>query len=186
MFYQVRPGLISGRGALDASFAVGPTTIFTPIGGLNTQDGGFAGGSVRSRLTITSGSLGRVRATFQAGASGGLVAAHCSIGVFGGGFTQTTATPVELLFGGASGFSIAAGASITSDYVTLAFTSADQLVAIIDETSGFIANNNGTATNALMEYGLSPKATYNVAVPAAMNGNNPSWCGAVLSVETSV
>lgn len=69
------------------------------------------------RFIVSSGRP-RVRVTFKAGTSGGLTLDHASIGVQSTTYNTQT-TPMELRFSGASGFAIAATATITSDWAVL-------------------------------------------------------------------
>jgi hypothetical protein len=107
------------------------TVIFTNT--FTGDDNGNANFSIRNVVAITGGAQGQIRATFAASSSGALSTSHCSIGIWSGTGPNTTATPTELTFGGASGFSISSGASITSDWINFGgFTASDRLVAIFD------------------------------------------------------
>ena len=171
-------------GAGKPTSSAAPTAIFTSVG-LGHSDSGFGGGSVRNKITISSGSLGRVRATFKAGTGANLVIAHAAIGIFSSGTTVTTATPLELLFSGVSGCTIPTSTTLTSDYVTLAFTGSDKLVVIIDITSGSIADNRTNETNSILMFQI-PGATYNQTGEAGMTGPTANWNYGVVSIETSV
>src|SRR5262249_44939527 len=113
----------------------------------------------------------QIQVTFQNFTGSPAIVNHAGIGVWNGTLADTTATPVELTFGGGNhGFNIASAASITSDLVNLSgFTASDKLVVIIDMNSsgpgaiaydnipGFVAYYNSTPT----------AASYNVASPGA-------------------
>jgi hypothetical protein len=157
----------------------GPTTIFTPNPALPDNESGLGGNSLRTVVTITAGSSGRVGATFLGGTSP-LTVAHAAIGVWTGSNTDTTATPVELKFSGASGFTLGANGTIVSDLETLAFTSSNRLVVILDVTSGDMQKSSA-ATNA--NWGLVGGASYTQATPS----DTPfaGWNFSVNLVETS-
>jgi hypothetical protein len=128
--------------------------------------------SLRTVVTITGGSLGRVRATFLGGSTS-LVVAHAAVGVWTGSNTDTTATPVELKFSGAFGFTLASNASIVSDQGTLAFTGSNKLVLILDVTSGDMVKNS-SATNSYSRERcafLQPSP-----LPTVRNHPSPSGC----------
>src|SRR5882762_839333 len=116
------------------------TTIFTDT--LTLNDNANDGLSIRQVCTITGGALDQVRVTLKASGSAALHTDHCSIGVLAGAQPNTVAVPVELTFSGASGFSILAGASITSDWVNFSgFTSSNKLIIIFDVNSGAGSGN---------------------------------------------
>jgi hypothetical protein len=134
-----------------ASFSSGPppsrpTTIFTPTPAFPGNEPGLSGNSLRTVVTITAGSSGRVRATFLGGTSP-LTVAYAAIGVWTGSNTDTTATSVELKVSGASGFTVGANGTIVNNLETLAFTSSNRLVVILDVTSGDMQKSSA-ATNA--------------------------------------
>lgn len=96
------------------------STLFYAAG---TADGSaLADVSARSAIRI-DGKMGAgqmVRVTFLASSAATFATDNCAIGVLTGGLASggaTVATPVELKFAGSSGFSISAGASITSDWL---------------------------------------------------------------------
>jgi hypothetical protein len=168
--------------------ASGVLNIFTPAAAFTGADTGFVGGSLRNTVTITGNSLGRVRVTFKAGPTTGLIVDHAAIGIGTGSNGATTATPLELLFSGGHGFNIAANATITSDWVTLAFTTANVLVVIIDGNNPGpvdIANNQGTCTNCRVNYFVPTAATYNSASGIGGSGDQFNWNYGIASVETS-
>jgi hypothetical protein len=109
--------------------------IYLPSGALSSSTND-AGSSYRIFMTALSGGT-QVRATFKSGTGGPLTTLHCSIGIRSGSSgTATTATPVELTFSGASGFTIgSASSTITSDWVSLSFSAGDVLVVVQDNAS---------------------------------------------------
>jgi len=145
------------------------TTIFTTT--FNLDDTGNVGFSIRQVCTITGNAQGQVRVTFNAAsagsAAGGLQLDHASIGIQTGANDATTAVPVELLFSGAHGFTIADGASIVSDWANLAgFTSANKLIVVMDCNSvhaqGMAENSASTGQTFWFQ---AATASYNVAAP---------------------
>jgi hypothetical protein len=112
-------------------------TIFS--GTLTSDDSGAEDYSYRQRVPITGDAQDQVRVTFRASSAAAWSVDNASIGIATTD-GSTASTPVELLFGGASGFAISAGADITSDWLTFAgFISTDELVVIMDHAS---ANGN--------------------------------------------
>lgn len=85
----------------------------------------------------------QVQVTFQASSVTSYAVANCSIGVSNGN-ANTSGTPTELLFNGTSGFSIDAGATILSDWMTLSTSTSDAVVVIFDRSSGAPANSTAT------------------------------------------
>lgn len=162
------------------------TTIFSQA--LSSNDAGNNGLSFRMVVPAAAASLGQVRGTFQAGSGAGWVVAHCAIGVsvqssFTAGAWQTTATPVEFTFSGASGFNIGAGVQLTSDWVNLSFPSGAALVTVIDITSGDeeIATGVANCGGWLSTTG----STYNQANPAGYTGSgNAGFVAGFNLIET--
>ncbi len=149
-----------------------PTTVFSATAA--TNDSGNNGYSFRCRVTTTAGGLGQVRVRFIAPDANTFQTDHVSIGLAvtsptppSAGGTSTQATPVELLFTGASGFTITAGNTLTSDWATLAFNNGDDLVVIIDFHS---SNGNEKAQN-------SGGHLYYQAATATYADSSPSSAG---------
>lgn len=93
----------------------GAGTIFAPSVALNGDDAN-AGTHFRVICTLSAASTGKVKVTFTAASNAGLQVTLAYLGKASGvTIGATTADPLQLLFGGAATFSIAAGASITSD-----------------------------------------------------------------------
>lgn len=101
---------------------------------LSADNGNWSGYAIRCRANSLSGGGDQVRVRFVAAAANPFSTTNCSIGVLGGATfpSMTTNPPVQLKFSGANGFSIAAGATIISDWANLNFTSSDVLVIDID------------------------------------------------------
>lgn len=143
-------------------------TIFTRT--VTSADSGNEGISFRNVVPITAGALGQVRVTFKAPAAGTKVD-HASIGISTGSVGNTTATPVELTFSGAHGFTLGANASIVSDWVNLSgFTSSDLLVVIFDQNAA-TGGNEATEADTCTVFFYVASATYATATPATASGS---------------
>lgn len=158
-------------------------TIFTDALGTDRGDVGL--GSFRNVIAITGGALGQVRATFKAGASNPYVIVHASIGIWSGSTMITTATPVELTFSGASGCTIPAATTLTSDWVNLSgFTSSNSLVVVEDFNSATSRSTDQSSSNTMwFNFG---DQSYNKADPTPDGGwgSTVSWVVGVTSIET--
>lgn len=112
--------------------------LYTASPALNSNDANF-GNSFRVVVPVTGTSLTQIRATIRPGTVNSLTILHASIGKWAGNvlYPSTTATPIELLFGGVSGFS-AATTPQTSDWANLSgltFTTGEKAVVIYDITA---------------------------------------------------
>lgn len=142
------PGLHAGHPAhRDAVAGADPVTIFEQM--LTANDIGQGGQTNRNVVPITSPSLGQVRVTFEASTIDIFAVNNASIGQWAahaapdnGNFGGTTAIPIPLLFGGQSGFSISNGATITSDWATVADL-ADWAVVVVDHAAASFARYIG-------------------------------------------
>jgi hypothetical protein len=113
----------------------------------------------------------RIRVTFTAGSTG-LHCDHAAVG-YSAGSGATTATPVELLFGGSSGFTIGNNASVTSDFLTFPVLPGQDIVTIMDVSSSgatSLAYTTGLASG-LNDYNKAG-ATYNVAAPSGLSSTS--------------
>jgi hypothetical protein len=128
---------VLNQGSSNGAWATGstfPTYIFN-AGAVGTGGGNdFPSTSFRSIPQIT-GSATQVRVTFISG-GGGLRVDHCSVGIrLGSSGSDTTTTPVEMLFSSASGFFLPSSKmAIVSDWTVLPapVTATDRLVVIND------------------------------------------------------
>ena len=140
---------------------------------LNSDDSGLENLSHRQIIPAaditTSGDACRV--TFVASTLAAFTVDNASIGKRTGVGVDTVDTPVELLFSGASGFAISAGATIVSD--TLIFP--------IDETADYIVIVDYSAANAAPRR-LDPGAGCHQS-PAAANSYDQATV--VLYIDTS-
>lgn len=147
-----------------------PTTIFSNA--LASDDSGDEGLTIRSVVAITGGAQDQVIVRWKAASAATFKTDNSSIGISTGTASNTTATPVQLKYGGVAGFTISNGATIDSDPVNLSgFTSANSLVAICDVnvTAGNGAPaavlSGATGCQAYSKTGTS----FNVAAPAGMS-----------------
>lgn len=111
------------------------TTLYSKT--LDTDATAWEGRSLRQLLPAAGvASEGQIRVRFTAGSTG-LQVDHASVALLGGAtFPNVSATPTNLAFSGSAGFNIGNNATITSDWVTFAATSSDQIVVIMDITAG--------------------------------------------------
>ena len=146
------------------------------------------GMSHRLRCPTTSGGS-QVRVTFSA-VDTGWNTRHCSVGIAATN-TSTVATPVELKFGGASGFSLTGYTTITSDWTDLPFTAGQALVVIMDHGASPARFSYWTGNISTFP---SPVGTAHSWLAATQSWNNSSDAGfnqvnedavGVLSVESN-
>lgn len=105
-----------------------PFTVFSDT--LTANTGNNAGFSFRSSFSVSAGG-DQIRITFEASNAAAFDADNCAIGIQDTA-ADTTATPVELLFGETSGFTLTAGQTITSDWLDFPFSVSDTLIVITD------------------------------------------------------
>lgn len=146
------------------------TTVFTPSAGVLNGNDTNPNTSFRVRCVLTAASSGKLQVTFTASTATGLTASNASIGKWDGTNNPfTTTTPVELKFGGASGFSISAGGSITSDLTdhSAAFSLAlgESVLVDLDCTSPSGQRYRGSNSNVDTWYALGATG-YNLPTPA--------------------
>lgn len=157
-------------------YAYGPTTV--------SGDGGAGRGtSVRNLTYPIHGAWTQVRVTFLGGDQTGLACQNVSVGVRSSG-TNTTATPVELLYGGVHGFN-KAGVPATlavSDWGTLSFGNGDVLVVTCDMSSTVTSALSIVNTGVFVGPGVwgSPGSYYKVSAQS-YNMASPSGFSAAES-----
>jgi hypothetical protein len=163
------------------------TTIFAAT--LTADEAGWTGYSVRNGMMITggAGATNQIRVTFEASSAGALAINNASVGIssqstFVPGTEDCTATPVELTFnGGGHGFSITAGQTKTSDWVTLGGFTASNILLVTIDFGG--ANANVRKTSSLLG---SASVVYTAAAADYADQNITSGgqsSGQVLSVN---
>jgi hypothetical protein len=132
-----------------------------------------SGASCRNKLASAQAGGSLVRVTFKAGNGGSVQINNASIGRSNGTASQTDATPVELKFGGVSGFTLSANAQITSDWALLTTLPGQMFIVTCDYGGGSNSNDAilipGGANG--REY-FTPGATYNSANPGAPTGSD--------------
>jgi hypothetical protein len=153
---------------------------------------GNAGATQRMVHTVTGDAAGQIRITIGTQDTvGNIVATHLSVGTWTGSAADTTTTPVELKFGGASGLSFAAsaGATRTSDWADLAgFTTANKLVTIIDWASTCNGQLDwwSPSSGVTHEYWKASSASWDQATsPSGMTDDGACNMG-VVSIEVRV
>ena len=158
------------EGAWASRAYVDKADIFAPV--FTSQfTANDTGSSWRTQVT-PYGDATQIRVTFAAGQSGGgWSTLHCSVGTWAGVNANTNATPVELKFGGASGFTIATGGTITSDWLTFSVTGGTRIVIITDQAPPYsVAAYNSSSTGADPPFGSEfwykvTDTSWNVASP---------------------
>jgi hypothetical protein len=126
-----------------------PVILYSASPALDGSDNN-PGTSFRVVVPITDNALTQIRATFVPGAPNSLAILHASIGKWDAGepsLSNTTTTPIELLFGGLSGFSATASPQTSdwSDFSGLSLTTGDKIVISIDiASSGYIMKNSSS------------------------------------------
>ena len=152
-------------------------TIFTVFTQTLTTDQasweGYTARNITSAVTTARGT--QVRVTFEAPAAASTKADRASIGVHNGTASQTTATPVELLFSGVSGFTITTGGTLVSDWATMVVPEGSKLVVIIDVAAAPASSFRylGVADGHYNKVG----ASYNEANPSGMTGPQATSLG---------
>lgn len=157
-----------------------------------------ASSSWRIVIPTINGPQDQVRVRFSAGTTtGGIAQAdHCSIGVYTSGNSNTVATPIELLFGGASGFQFTKPASVPSfiwsDWTTFnGWTSGNNLVVVIDMGAAATSFCRATPVDAaLQNWVYSALASYNSATePGTPAAGSPftleTWGADIIEVRTT-
>lgn len=135
-------------------------TVFTANPALNADDVNNRT-SFRVVCTLAAASNGSLQVTIQPGSTNDLTISNASIGKWSGSGANTTATPLELKFGGASGFTAATTAKLSDllDHTVatngangFSLASGDKVVVIYDIVNQGTAHAsqrfNGSATNA--------------------------------------
>lgn len=120
----------------------GITQIFAPSAGVLNANDDNPNTAFRVACTLAAAVVTQVRVTFSASSAGALLVSNASFAkgngdAVSGTYGDATATPVELLFSGASGFSISAGAQKVSDWLNvsgLGLTTGD--IALVSFSSG--------------------------------------------------
>lgn len=148
---------------------------------LTANDTGWENFTHRNVFPITAagGPLNQFRVTFEASSANTWKVDNASLGISihtaatadNASDAETTATPVELLFSGASGFTLTAGTTIVSDWVTLAGVASTSLLVVVQDVSNTGGNSREiSGLGAVTTGGTSAnfKAatnSYNVASP---------------------
>lgn len=164
----------------------GLTALYTSSA-FTGDDTGNQNNSFRVAVPITGSTGTQIRATIRPGTTDSLTVLHASIGKRNT-LWNTTATPLELKFGGVSGFTGATTDQV-SDWTNLSglsMTTGDDAVVIYDLTTGSSTASqrlNNAATGCVTYYkdGIQ---SWNDAAPVTMNtvSGDVNYC--IVSVET--
>jgi len=112
-----------------------PGTLTSWAKTLNVNTGGVADGTTRT-IAVSAVPTGlEIRVRFEAGSLATWAIDNAAIGIRNSG-PDTLLTPVELKFGGVSGFSLSAGATIFSDWLAFPFSGKPTFVVVMDHTTG--------------------------------------------------
>ena len=146
---------------------------------LTVNSAGWDGYSVRQLITNIDCGGTVLRVIFKAPSAGQVSRAdHCSIGILGSATfpNMMTSPPIELKFRGVSGFNLAPGTSITSDWIEMPFAPTDAIVIDVDfSASGADAAQSTSISNGQTAF----KA-------AAADWNNASVSGYLASGSLAV
>jgi len=168
----------------------GVQALAAPIFIFNAGQDGSAGTnaflSARQVVSIAQGFPGTMlRVTFQAAAGSPGSAVHCSLGIWNGSNYDMTGAPAILTFGGNPGFTMAAGARVTSDWVLLpGFSPTTGSLVIVMENASSQANTLGfVSAVGGASAGLYSTSTYNVGAPGT-TGQTNTFAGMLIAVTT--
>ncbi len=178
------------RGQLDSTGGGGgggATQLFVPSAGVLNANDPNPNTAFRIGAVITTNTATQIRVTFTAGTDAALIVSNASIGKGAGtGFGDCTATPLQLLFSGGSGFSISAGGTITSDWLNLSglsMISGDTcMVSFSTGANGGLRYRN-SLTNATTWYSGNT-ALWNTQTWGTDPGTVTNTCYAVEKIET--
>lgn len=159
--------------------------IFTPSSGMTSSDTN-TGIIFRVVATLAEASIGNLKFSFKAAPGTGLQVTGAAFGKSNGTASETTSTPIAMTFGGGAGFSIAAGASQTSDTMShsgLSFAASDKIVVSFQVTTpGGTAFGNSNS-NADTYYRPSVDSTWSEAAPSGYTTSLGN-CWGLTMIET--
>lgn len=164
-------------------------TIFSATAGAdNPSNNGF---SFRHEASVLTSTMTQVRVSIQSSTTQGLVAGHVSIGIStmsnGGKSTagETTATPVELLFGGSSGINVGIGVVAVSDWTNFSgIDSTHNAIVTIDFTTGGVCSVTSASPGPInILWFKSATTSWNTQTPVgfSISSNDPR---SVILIET--
>lgn len=153
---------------------------------LGTNSNNWQTYCVRNSCGSLSGGGDQVRVRFVApSVTQGMVVDNASVGVLGGATAPncTTNPPVPLTFSGASGFSIASGASIVSDWVNLSFLSSDTLIVDHDYGAATSGHQEGGGNTGSIAYFRASYDGYNLATVSGMSASAAGYVRGINQIE---
>ena len=137
------------------------TASLTPIGSGGSEDGtqvwsialssnttNANAQSIRNLHPSISAGGQQVRLHIAGSTAAATSAERVAVGISSGSGSNTSATPVELTFGGFAGFSLAAGGTIVSDWADLTTSVGNNLISIFDMAAGTQGMRYGGVTGA--------------------------------------
>jgi hypothetical protein len=171
-----------------------PTTIFTPTVALNADDTN-ANSSFRMLYVTSANAASSISATFNASSVAALSASHMSFCKWDGTASPACTTiPIELTSTcpgntAGSGFSISAGASCTSNFVSIGgaftLTAGDTIIIITDVSANggerFTASG---VTNSSLSFAGGGSTSWNSQAPGGYSGPTSGINYIVSQVQT--
>lgn len=145
---------------------------------LTSNDSGLEDDSIRQILPNTAFSVSGdvIRATFEASSAASLNIDNVSIMQASGTASNGTGTIYEFKFSGASGFSISAGQTITSDNLEMPFSASNSYIIAMDFSS---TNGNPRRLDggSYENYIKTPGDSYNDLTPTGfVSGGLRTYC----------
>lgn len=152
---------------------------------LGTSSNNFQNYCIRTVAGSLSGGGDEVRVRFVASASQGLFIDNASIGVLGGATAPncTTSPPVELKFSGASGFTVAAGGTMVSDWAVLPFLSSDTLIVTADHGTTASGHQEGAGNTGSVSWFRAAYNGYNLATVSGMTSSAAGYVRGINQIE---
>lgn len=169
----------------------GTTTIFAPSAVPLNSDDSNATVSFRFIGLVTGNSGTKLRTTITPSSTLPLSATNVSACKWDGGpDSNCTTVPVELTVSGASGFSTAAGVSVTTDFVatsgTFSVAPGDSVIIIVDVSTNGGQRFRNSLTNSTTWFSNPGQVSWNVQTPGGALGftaiNNTDYM--ITSIET--
>lgn len=160
------------------------TTIYSAT--LNNNSPGWQGYSMRLKLNSTGiASLGQVRVTFTASTAAGMTVDTAAVAVVGGAtFPNTAATPTQLFFSGAPGFTISAGTTITSDWVNFTASGSDEFVVVTDFNAGTASAARSLVTGSADYQFKAASASYNSSTVTGYTDGGATTYTSLIETQT--
>lgn len=174
-FNSVSPSFFGNVDIATGAYLVGQspvvipgTAVFLPSAALSSDDTN-TNISLRMICTLSHAITGPFRIILEASSTLAFVASHIGAGKGNGTASNTTATPFEVKFSGASGLTLPAGEYVASDLIDPGITTfaiGDKLIVIIDIPTGTAGQRLSSSNSNVTSFFAQPGASYNVAAPS--------------------